>query len=85
MDFVVASLLKSVSSLSNAEAISIMLEAHSEGKAVVITCHLEHAELYLMESMVKWLSRTSTLSRRHCYCEGAGGEQYARFSHLRSD
>ena len=29
MDFVVTSLLKSVSSLSNAEAISIMLEAHS--------------------------------------------------------
>jgi len=23
-----------------------MLEAHSEGKAVVITCHPEHAELY---------------------------------------
>ena len=34
---------------------------------------------YLMESMVKWLSQTSTLSRRHCYCEGAGGEQYALF------
>ncbi len=46
MDFVVASLLKSVSSLTTAEAISIMLEAHSEGKAVVITCPLEHAELY---------------------------------------
>ena len=45
MDFVVASLLKSVSSLSTAEAISIMLEAHREGKAVVITCPLEHAEL----------------------------------------
>lgn len=46
MDFVVASILKSVPSLSTAEAISIMLEAHSEGKAVVITCPLEHAELY---------------------------------------
>jgi len=46
MDFVVASLLKSVSSLSTAEAISIMLEAHREGKAVVILCPLEHAELY---------------------------------------
>ena len=40
---------------------------------------------YLMESMVKWLSRTSTLSRRHCYYEGPGGEQYARFFRLRSD
>ena len=46
MDFVVASLLKSVSGLTTAEATSIMLEAHSEGKAVVITCPLEHAELY---------------------------------------
>ncbi len=46
MDFVVASLLKSVSRVSTAEAISIMLEAHKEGKAVIITCPLEHAELY---------------------------------------
>ena len=46
MDFVVASLLKSVSSLTTEEAIAIMLEAHNEGKAVVITCPLEHAELY---------------------------------------
>ena len=46
MDYVVASLLKSVSSLTTAEAIAIMLEAHSEGKAVVITCPLEHAELH---------------------------------------
>ncbi len=46
MDFVVASLLKSVSSLTTEEAIAIMLETHNEGKAVVITCPLEHAELY---------------------------------------
>ena len=46
MDFVVASLLKSVSSLTTEEATSIMLEAHNEGKAVVITCPFERAELY---------------------------------------
>ena len=46
MDYVVASLLKSVSSLTTAEAISIMLKAHDEGQAVVITCPLEHAELH---------------------------------------
>ena len=40
---------------------------------------------YLMESMVKWLSRTSTLSRRPCYYERPVGEQYARFFHLRND
>jgi ATP-dependent Clp protease adaptor protein ClpS len=46
MDFVVAALLKSVSSLTKEEATSIMFEAHSQGKAVVITCPLEQAELY---------------------------------------
>ena len=46
MDFVVAALLKSVESLGKEEAITIMLEAHNTGRAVVITCPLEHAELY---------------------------------------
>ncbi len=46
MDFVVAALLKSVEPLGNEDAVSIMLEAHNTGRAVVITCPLEHAELY---------------------------------------
>ena len=46
MDFVVAVLLKSVESLGTEDAISIMLEAHNTGRAVVIICPLEHAELY---------------------------------------
>lgn len=46
MDYVIASLLKSVSSLTTEEAMSIMLDAHNEGKAVVITCPFERAELY---------------------------------------
>lgn len=46
MDFVVAALLKSVRSLAADEAVRIMLEAHNTGRAVVITCPLEHAELY---------------------------------------
>ena len=46
MDFVVAALLKSVEPLGKEDAISIMLEAHNTGRAVVITCPLEHAELY---------------------------------------
>lgn len=46
MDYVVTSLLKSISTISLNEAKSIMLEAHNEGIAVVITCPLEHAELY---------------------------------------
>ena len=46
MDFVFASLLISVSSLTTEGAIAIMLDTYNEGKAVVITCPLEHAELY---------------------------------------
>jgi ATP-dependent Clp protease adaptor protein ClpS len=43
---VVRSLVKSVPSLSTRQAFGIMLEAHTSGKALVITCPLEHAELY---------------------------------------
>ena len=46
MDYVVAALVKSVPSLKVPDAIHIMLEAHTEGQAVVITCPLEPAELY---------------------------------------
>lgn len=46
MDFVVAALLKSVESLSEDDAVRVMLETHNTGRAVVITCPLEHAELY---------------------------------------
>jgi ATP-dependent Clp protease adaptor protein ClpS len=46
MDYVVVSLIKSVPSLSTAEAAAIMLEAHQTGRAVVITCPLEQAEFY---------------------------------------
>lgn len=46
MDYVVGSLVKSVPSLSTAEAAAIMLEAHQTGRAVVITCPLEQAEFY---------------------------------------
>ena len=46
MDYVMASLLRSVSSLTTEDAASIMLEAHNQGRAVVITCPFERAELY---------------------------------------
>lgn len=46
MDYVVAALVKSVPSLSVDKAVNIMLEAHNTGRAVVITCPLEQAELY---------------------------------------
>ena len=46
MTYVVQSLRRSVPSLSAQQAIKIMLEAHQHGKAVVIRCPLEEAELY---------------------------------------
>lgn len=46
MDHVVVALVKSVPSLSPQEAVQIMLEAHNSGRAAVVTCPLELAELY---------------------------------------
>jgi ATP-dependent Clp protease adapter protein ClpS len=46
MTHVVQSLRRSVPTLSAQQAVSIMMEAHERGKAVVIQCPLEHAELY---------------------------------------
>ncbi|MFN8523577.1 MAG: ATP-dependent Clp protease adaptor ClpS [Chloroflexota bacterium] len=46
MDHVVRSLTRSVPGLGLRKAFKIMMEAHETGKAVVIVCPLEHAELY---------------------------------------
>ena len=46
MDHVVHSLLESVPELSVEDATRIMLNAHEHGKADVITCPFERAELY---------------------------------------
>lgn len=46
MDHVVRSLTRSVPGLGIQKAVKIMLEAHNTGRAVVIVCPLEHAELY---------------------------------------
>ena len=46
MAHVVRSLLKSVPSLNLAKATEIMFEAHNKGRAHVVTCPLELAELY---------------------------------------
>jgi ATP-dependent Clp protease adaptor protein ClpS len=46
MEHVVESLLKVVPSLTTAQAVDIMMQAHSAGVAVVIVCALEHAEFY---------------------------------------
>ena len=46
MEYVVQVLLTTVPSLSQPQAVSIMMEAHTSGVALVITCALEHAEFY---------------------------------------
>ena len=46
MGWVVESLQKCVPDLSSDEAVAIMITAHQYGRALVITCPLEHAEMY---------------------------------------
>lgn len=46
MEYVVQTLLTTVPSLTQPQAVSIMMEAHTNGMALVITCAQEHAEFY---------------------------------------
>lgn len=46
MLYVVQSLRRCVPTLSSQQAVAIMLEAHERGRAVVVVCPLELAELY---------------------------------------
>ncbi|MBA2750255.1 MAG: ATP-dependent Clp protease adapter ClpS, partial [Tatlockia sp.] len=43
MEFVVKVLMETVNSITQPQAVSIMMEAHSSGIALVITCAQEHA------------------------------------------
>ncbi|GAB4462633.1 MAG: ATP-dependent Clp protease adapter ClpS [Elainellaceae cyanobacterium] len=46
MEYVVQTLMKTVPNLTVPQAINIMMEAHTNGVALVITCAQEHAEFY---------------------------------------
>lgn len=46
MEYVVQVLLTTVPNLTQPQAVSIMMEAHHSGIALVITCAQEHAEFY---------------------------------------
>ena len=46
MEHVVRTLMTTVPSLTQPQAVSIMMEAHTNGIALVITCDLEPAEFY---------------------------------------
>lgn len=46
MEYVTQVLIGTIPQLTQPQAVSIMMEAHNSGMALVITCALEHAEFY---------------------------------------
>ncbi|MFN5855550.1 MAG: ATP-dependent Clp protease adapter ClpS [Pseudanabaenaceae cyanobacterium] len=58
MEHVVESLLQVVNSLTQPQAVDIMMEAHMNGCALVITCVQEHAEFYCEGLQSKGLTST---------------------------
>jgi ATP-dependent Clp protease adaptor protein ClpS len=46
MEYVVQSLMEVVNSVTQPQAVDIMMAAHNDGCALVITCVQEHAEFY---------------------------------------
>ena len=59
MEYVVTSLREVVPSLSEQDAMAVMLEAHNSGVGLVIVCDIEPAEFYC--ESVKAKGRTSTV------------------------
>ena len=58
MEYVVQTLRQVVPSLSEQDAINVMLEAHSKGLGLVIVCDLEPAEFYSETLKSKGLTST---------------------------
>jgi ATP-dependent Clp protease adaptor protein ClpS len=58
MEYVVVTLRQVVPSLSEQDAIAVMLEAHNTGVGLVIVCDLEPAEFYCETLKAKGLSST---------------------------
>jgi ATP-dependent Clp protease adaptor protein ClpS len=46
MEYVVKTLMETIGGMTQPQAVNIMMEAHTNGLALVITCALEHAEFY---------------------------------------
>lgn len=59
MEHVVQTLMKTVGGMTQPQAVDIMMEAHTNGIALVITCALEHAEFYCQS--LKGHGLTSTI------------------------
>ncbi|MFN5193653.1 MAG: ATP-dependent Clp protease adapter ClpS [Cyanobacteriota bacterium] len=58
MEYVVTSLRQVVPSLSEEDAIAVMLEAHNTGVGLVIVCDLEPAEFYCESLRARGLTST---------------------------
>ena len=58
MEYVVSTLRQVVPSLSEQDAIAVMLEAHNTGMGLVIVCDIEPAEFYCESLKGKGLSST---------------------------
>ena len=58
MEYVVSTLRQVVPSLSEQDAIAVMLEAHNTGVSLVIVCDIEPAEFYCETLKAKGLSST---------------------------
>jgi ATP-dependent Clp protease adaptor protein ClpS len=58
MEYVVATLRQVVPSLSEQDAIAVMLEAHNTGVGLVIVCDIEPAEFYCETLKAKGLTST---------------------------
>jgi len=58
MEYVVQTLRQVVPSLSEEDAIAVMLEAHNTGVGLVIVCDLEPAEFYCETLKAKGLTST---------------------------
>ena len=58
MEYVVTSLREVVPSLSEQDAMTVMLEAHNSGVGLVIVCDIEPAEFYCESLKAKGLTST---------------------------
>lgn len=58
MEYVVQTLMQTVGGMTQPQAVNIMMEAHTNGMALVITCALEPAEFYCQTLISHGLSST---------------------------
>jgi ATP-dependent Clp protease adaptor protein ClpS len=58
MEHVVQVLMQTIGGMTQPQAVDIMMEAHTNGLALVIVCALEHAEFYCQTLQMHGLSST---------------------------